>query len=394
MAGVCVDKLPHDECGSPQGLQVFQQEDGSVNGYCYRCGKFVADPYGGKEPPKIDLEEKKRRSKEYMNMIEGLGCHSLPKRKLGQASLEQFGMKVGLSEQDGKTPMFLYQPYRKDGEIVAWKVRNLLTKDMWSVGSMADCDLFGWDEALATGSKRLIITEGELDAGAGYAIVNRLQKEQFKEYAPAFVSLAKGASSARRDLTRLKEKIKRNFKEVSFCFDDDEAGKKALSEAMQVFPNATSIELPCKDLNDCLLQGKPKAAFKALMFNHEKPKNSRLVRGGELHEAAKEPPKKGLSWPWEEMTQRTRGARFGEVHYFGAGQKQGKSELVNTFAAHFMKEHDLKVFLCKPEEANNKTYKMVAGKLEGQVFHDPNRNFDNAAYERRWGGHEGQALHA
>jgi twinkle protein len=47
-----------------------------------------------------------------------------------------------------------------------------------------------------------------------------------------------------------------------------------------------------------------------------------------------------------------------------------------------MKEHGEKVFLAAPEEANNKTYKLLAGKLEGKIFHDPEVVFDEKAYDR------------
>lgn len=38
--------------------------------------------------------------------------------------------------------------------------------------------------------------------------------------------------------------------------------------------------------------------------------------------------------------------------------------------------------MAKPEEANKKTYKLLAGKIEGKVFHDPTREFDYDAYDR------------
>src|SRR5690606_38316186 len=72
----------------------------------------------------------------------------------------------------------------------------------------------------------------------------------------------------------------------------------------------------------------------------------------------------------------------GETIYIGAAQKMGKSEVVNTLAAHFIREHNWKVFLVKPEEANVKSYKLVAGKLVGKIFHDPKVPFDDEAYER------------
>jgi len=60
----------------------------------------------------------------------------------------------------------------------------------------------------------------------------------------------------------------------------------------------------------------------------------------------------------------------------------GKSELLNALGAHFIKKHGTQVFMAKPEEANKKTYKLLAGKMEGHVFHDPKIEFDYDAYDR------------
>ena len=38
--------------------------------------------------------------------------------------------------------------------------------------------------------------------------------------------------------------------------------------------------------------------------------------------------------------------------------------------------------LAKPEEANKKTYKLMAGKIASKVFHDPKVEFDYEAYEK------------
>lgn len=60
----------------------------------------------------------------------------------------------------------------------------------------------------------------------------------------------------------------------------------------------------------------------------------------------------------------------------------GKSEFRNALAAHFMKDHGIKIFMASPEEANAKTYKLLAGKLENKIFHDPEVEFDYEAYDR------------
>lgn len=65
-----------------------------------------------------------------------------------------------------------------------------------------------------------------------------------------------------------------------------------------------------------------------------------------------------------------------------------KSEVVDTIGAHLIKEHGWKILMAKPEQANKKTYKMMAGKIVGRIFHDPNVRFDEEAYNRA-----GEVLH-
>lgn len=382
----CVTKIGHS-CGSRDGCQVFADEGGNLSGYCFSCGTYVPNPLG-KGKTYDDIPEKQRLGKtkeEIEQELEDIGrCKAvdLPDRKLRAKALDYYGIKVGMSQQDGTTPTFHFYPYTKDGELVAYKVRHIESKRMWSVGNQRDVDLFGWEVAKATGAKRLIITEGELDAVALRRIFEIYTKEQYVDYMPAVCSLPHGASAAGKDLAKLMPKIRKHFKEISFCFDNDAAGDKAIEEACKVVPDATVITLPAKDANACILEGKGKAAHAAAQFNAEKAKNSRLVWGADVHEEAKEQAKWGLSYPWKGLTEKTRGIRFGETIYIGAGEKIGKSEIVNALGAHLIKEHNIKIMVAKPEEANKKTYKLMAGKMEGKIFHDPKVVFDEEAYER------------
>ncbi len=297
--------------------------------------------------------------------------------------LEFFGIKIGLSEQDGKTPAYHHYPYYKNGELVAYKTRVIKSKQMWSVGNQRDVDLFGWEQAVKSGAKRLIITEGELDAVAVRSILHLYTSAKYEDYMPAVCSLPHGAASAKKDISRLLDKILKNFREVSLCFDKDEAGEKATRDVCSVLSIATTVELPCKDANACILEGAGKAAFKAITFNSKKQKNSSLVFAESLHNEAREQAVYGqLSWPWGHINKATRGLRYGETIYIGAGVKMGKSEVVNALAAHFIKECGIKVFMAKPEEANKKSYRLMAGKIAGRIFHDPDVKFDYEAYDK------------
>ncbi len=379
--GQCLDKLPHS-CGTRGGLQVFEADDGSVNGYCFSCRTFVRHPYG-KERQADSLPKPKTKTPEEIQEeiaeVSSFPVVDVEKKKLRAETLQEFGVKVGLSEEDGKTPSMLCYPYTKDGEITAYKIKLLDTKRIWSIGDMKEVDLFGWEQALAMGARKLIITEGEDDTIALRRVLQLHSKEEYKDFT-AVVSLPHGASSAVEVLTRLMPMVSKYFEDVALCFDMDEPGRTAVNEVCKVFPSMKSIDLPSKDANQCVIDGKAKALYKAT-FNVGVPKNTRLVFGDDIAEAAMEPPTYGeLSWPWDHIQEATRGIRYGETIYVGAGVKMGKSDLLNDMAAHFIKEHDVKVFMAKPEEVNKNTYKRLAGKMVGKIFYDPKIPFDKEAY--------------
>ena len=379
----CVEKLPHS-CGSRDALQVFEDE-GKYSGYCFACGKYEHDPYHDK-PAGYKPQRIVKTPEEIQEEIDGIlaySSHPLPARNLRKDSLEHFGIKIGVSEVDGVSPALHYYPYYRGGVLTSYKTRLIEPKRMWSVGDQKDVDLFGWEQALKAGGKKLFITEGELDAVSLFQICKDVNKgTAYADYNPAVVSLAHGAASASRDLAKHVKAIREHWKEIVLVFDQDEAGKKAVEDVLRVIPEALVCTLPFKDVNEGLMKGFSKRVYDSVMFNSKRPKNTRIVNAHSLHEAARKPAEFGYSWPWEHLTKATRGIRPGETIYIGAGPKMGKSEIVNTLASHFIETHKQKVFLIKPEEANNKTYKLIAGKLTGKVFHDPNIPFDEVAYDK------------
>jgi twinkle protein len=375
MSSRVVERSGHT-CGTKQGNVTFiDEETGRISSYCFACSSkttptlLAADVQPAKA--KTDAEIKAE--------IAEVGTYQfldLPERKLRASTLEKFGVRVSVSEQDGKTPQARYFPYTKQGKLAGYKVKS--GEYTYSLGDIKGADLFNWEQASKSGAYRLIVTEGEEDACAVDRIYEMYGKE---EYLPAIVSLPRGAGCAREALQQHAKEIKLLFKEVIFCFDNDKAGREAVQKAMLVLPNAKSVHLPEKDANDCLLKGKAKAAYTALSFNATKPSNTRIVLAEEIHEQAKEPAKFGeLTWPWHQMNEDLRGIRLGETIYLGAGTKVGKTTVKNALGAHFMQEGH-KIFMACPEEPNVMTYKLLANQLTGKVFHDPEVEFDEDAYE-------------
>lgn len=317
---ICVERLPHS-CGSKQGLQVFE-EDGKYSGYCFSCNTYVPDPYQDK--PEGYAPKKWRKTPEEIAEEIAEVAHypiqGVPDRKLDKDAMEYFGVRIGLSETDGVTPALHYYPYYKEGELRGYKVRLIENKRMWSMGDCVDVDFFGWEQAVAASGKRLFITEGELDAVALYQISKRANAgTKYAEFNPSVVSLPHGAAQAAKFIAKKLPDIRRTFKEVVLVFDMDEAGRKAVEEVLKILPDAKVAQLPEKDVNDCLIKGKSRAAYNAIQFNAAKPKNTRLVNGRDLHEEARKPAEWGVPWPWQHITDLTRGIRLGETIYIGAG---------------------------------------------------------------------------
>ena len=305
---------------------MFQDDAGAYTGYCFACSTFIPNPYAdrpvGYKPAVI------KKSKEQIEAeIQDISTYQtvdLPLRKLRKESLSYFGVKIGVSEIDGITPVTHYYPYYKDGELRGYKVRLIENKKFWAVGDTKDVDFFGWEQAISVGAKKLFICEGELDAVALYQIFKDSNKgTQYADYNPAIISLTSGASSAPREISKHLANIRKHFKEIILVFDTDIPGKNAAEEVVKIVPDALIAHLPAKDVNECLLQGRSKAVYNATQFNASKPKNTRFVSGDDLHDSAKQQAEFGYSWPWKHITQATRGIRLGETIYVGAGQKQG-----------------------------------------------------------------------
>jgi len=383
--GQCVEKLPHS-CGSSDGMQVFVEDDDTYNGWCYACGSYVDSPYHDKPEgyKPVALKKSPEEIAAELYEISTFPIAEVQERGLIKETLEYFGYRVGLSQSDGETPEILYRPYTNDGEFASYKSKILANGKTWSIGNQREVDLFGWDQAICSGSPKLIITEGEEDAAALWQMIRKSNKNtQYADRIPAVVSLPHGASGAVRDLSRLAPKIRRHFKEIILAFDMDEVGQEwANATVAKVFGEAKIAILPAKDANACLLEGRSNACVQAVLWKSSVPKNTHIVKGSSLRVAARKKPEWGAPWPFEGLTRLTRGRRRGETIYFGAGVKMGKSELVDTIATQIIVNDNSPCLLVKPEQDNVRTYQMLVGKAAGRIFHDPAIEFDEEAYDR------------
>ncbi len=375
-------------CGSRQGLNLYEEPDGRVTGFCFSCNTYDPDPLGGNTMEKAGIERTSKSPEEIQKELEEIGKYpvkGLDERKIGVGTMQYFGCKVSLDQERQQDVEVHYYPYDdiKTGQLSGYKVRVVDGKKIFSLGGLKNVLPFGWKKALESGSPRLYITEGEIDAMSLFSVIMQKNKgTQYEGNIPAVVSIPHGAASASRDIGKILPDIRKHFKEVVLVFDQDDAGRASVEDVLRIAPDFKVANVPGKDVNQCVVDGHVKALINAVMFNASIPKNTRLVYAEDLFEAAKKPAEYGLSWPWKETTRKTRGIRFGETIYIGAAQKMGKSEVVNAIAAHLIKEHNLKVLMAKPEEANAKTVKLMAGKIAEAIFHDPEIPFNEDAYDK------------
>ncbi len=379
----CLEKIGHKACGSSDALQVYVNDDGSTTGFCWACDTYVPDPYEGGEPPPKPEPPSQEEIEETLAEVSTYPTVGVPERKLNEKDLAFFGIRTSLSERDGETPSAYYCPvYHERGKISGYYVKTIPVgqgrSTVFAIGNVKKSLPIGWFEALDSGAHTLIITEGFLDALSVKKIFSHFTKNT--DYLPAVISLPNGASSY-KSLTPILHDLKM-FKRIILCMDDDEAGHKAADNIAQMIPEARSVKLPRKDANDCLVEGVGKAAYTALSFNHTDKKNSRLVLGRDIHSKARTATPPGeLSYPIPKLNVLLRRCRTGETVYWGAGVKMGKSEWLNALAEHYIMEDEVPVLLAKPEETNELSYKMMANKVAGTVFHDPDVPFDEEAFD-------------
>lgn len=303
--------------------QLFQDEEGGhITAWSFSQGKYIKDPLAmlPKDYKPVRISKTAEEIEIELEEIAGYNTLALPSRGLRQETLDRFHIKTGVSEADGETITSVNFPYTNEGFDVAYKTRLTELKKMWWVKGTTNIDLFGWEQAIQSGSAKLFITEGEYDVLATYQMLKDNAKGgKWAHLDPAVVSIPNGAGNAKRDLAKHLAEINKHFKDVVLVFDMDDKGQRAAKDVSVLMPEATVAIIPGKDANLCLIEGNQKKFCSAVLWNSVKKKNTRLIMGSTLREKARKKAEWGLSYPWPILTDMTRGKRRGETVYWGAG---------------------------------------------------------------------------
>jgi len=298
---------PCEQCGSSDARAVY--DDGHT--YCYSCESHETD--GGTEDKHERVEQSSGRS----GFLQG-STTELRKRYIKEETCRRWNYMVG--NHNGSI-CHIANFYDDTGGVVAQKVR-LPQKNFMALGDFSKAGLYG--SHLWSGGKKLVITEGEIDA---------LSVSQIQDYKWPVVSVPNGAAGAKRVIANNLEYLGR-FEEIIFMFDNDEAGRKAAKECAAVLPvgKAKIAKLPMKDANEMLVAGKGQEILHAI-WNAPVYRPDGIVDGREIwEEVSKELINEGNPYPWEGVNALAHGIRKGEIATLCAGSGIGKSQICKEIA--------------------------------------------------------------
>jgi twinkle protein len=394
LSGSCIERLHHDDpsCKAEgDSLQVFLNVDGTYSGFCYHheCLRFVADPYKDGSPPdpkKVVLKSPEEVQEE---IDEVRSCTYLPNayRKIPVAYWREAGVRLTLSEYDGRTPYGIAHPYTIGTALVGYKIKLFERNEkgkrpQWSIGETRGADPYNWHKAKKIGGQILYITEGEEDCISLRYILrigNVGTKYEDNDY--AVVSLPNGAGSV-AVLGRFAEEISERWEKVVFVFDDDDSGRKASREGKKYLPDAYEAKLPEKDATECVKTGKLKAAREAVVFRAAKKAPSEVRKLSSIIDQALEVVEMGKSFPWPMVTKSLYGQRRPSLIGLGAGTGIGKTTILHELAAWNAKKHGWRTLNIYMEETNEESLRYICGKVDNVPYNTPELEYDKEQLRR------------
>lgn len=273
------------------------------------------------------------------------GFEQLPlgKRRITLETVEKFDVTIGKDEHGETVQSYPY--HGENGAVIAYKYRYP-GKEFRIVGNGSKLPLFG-KNLWPAGGKKIIITEGELDALA----MSQVQGNRWP-----VVSLPNGAKAAAASLKRELGYLE-TFDQVILCFDNDEHGQAAVEACMPLFsPGRLKVmELPLKDASDMVAERRDKDLISA-MWSARTYAPDWFIAGEDItYDMITKEGTVGYTTQYPDIDAVTRGIRKGEVTLFTGGTGSGKSTILREISHHFMKVHGLKVASVYLEESEAKT---------------------------------------
>ena len=338
---------PCPKCGSSDACGVFS--DG--HRFCYSCNTYF-------RPDGSVKSEEFRVSKDCIPLGD-LEEVSLTKRCISKDTCSKF--KYFSTVYKGK-PCQVACYYDDSGNLVGQKLR-FPDKSFAVLGSISN-RLYG--SQLWASGKKIVITEGEIDC----LTVSQLQGNKWP-----VVSIPNGAQGAKKAIEANLEYLG-NFEEVILMFDMDDPGRKASEECAKILPagKAYIANLPCKDPNECLSEGKGPEVLQAV-WNAKPYRPDGIVSGTDLYEKCVtdiDDLKDSVEYPWVALQNKTKGVRHGELYVFTSGSGMGKSTILRELEYYFGVQRGELCGIVALEESTRKTgLELMSIHLNRRLILDP-----------------------
>ena len=298
-----VRHLPCDNCGSSDANSLYT--DGHT--YCFSC-----NAYGHTEEDVIHTHNKMSIT------LQGVATR-LQKRNISEKVCQQYKIY-----RDGDLLRFYY--HDENGILIGCKTKTK-DKDFRYEGQPPTC-LFGQHLFPATG-KRVVITEGELDAASCQEAMPGWQ----------MVSLPSGAAAARKSIQRAIPWLQ-GYEEIVLFFDNDDAGRKAAEEAAGILPpGKTKIARleAYKDASDAL-QANDTESIRRAIWDAKPYRPDGIVDGKSRLELVTTPTLSAdHDYPFQGIQSKLHGIRYGELVTITAGSGIGKSSFCRELATHLLR---------------------------------------------------------
>lgn len=361
-----VEKVGCDACGSSDANAVFS--DGHT--HCFSCGVNKPSREGSAET----AASKERK-------VSPLASHGNARdwgtRKLTKETAEHFGVTF-LDEfrwRDGSTRQAVIFPYHNEsGKEVFQKIRSV-PKDFAARGDVDAALPFGY-KAFAKSGKKLVITEGEVDA-MSMAQVQGLKYPVWSipcgadtEFDKEGNRLKNPGAKIRKYMASIKH-LTEGFEEVILMFDMDEPGRFSSKCAAEVIgPRARIASLPMKDASEMLQAGRVEELINA-MWRAEPYRPEGVIIMTDCKDEIFEEPEMGQEWFLPSLNRHTFGRQWGQIIMVGAGTGIGKTDLFTQQMEFDVTKYKEPIGVVSLEQPKGETGKRLLGKHAKRSFHIP-----------------------
>jgi len=283
--------------------------------YCFGCEHY--EPPTDSPPARIETKPKSHTFLEHESS-------PIKSRGLSEDTCRKFGYGIG----DYNGDICHVANYRDAGGVLTAQKLRFKDKSFKMLGKATT--LYG-EHLWRDGGKFITVTEGELDClSVSQAFGNKWP----------VVSVPNGAKGAAKAIRRSIEFLEQ-FDHVHFCFDNDEVGIEAANECCLLMSPGKAkrvTDLPYKDANECLMEGKVKELVNAI-YGAKIFRPDGVVCGEDLWERLQEDELvESVSYPWSGLNALTHGIRQGELVTLCSGTGVGKSSVCRELCYWLMQQ--------------------------------------------------------